>query len=121
MTASEVRSFLSETYWIIYEIRAKKSTIDYYKKVYGITVDFEDNLNKLRGYVRLAKKMIELVPDPTWREVLIKRYVDRIKCEEVADTMYYSRTAIHTITVKACELIASTLPDELFPDEFRKS
>ena len=121
MTASEVRSFLSDIHWIIQEINLKKQTIVMYKKWFDLTPVFEGNINKLRGYVSLARRMIEIVPDPTWREVLMKRYIDGIKCEEVADTMYYGRTSIHTITVKACELIASTLPDELFPDEYRKS
>lgn len=149
MTADEVRSFLSQTYPTRLEIKAKEHALlvidkmdkessymlhdnpmlsqKHFDRVRKCTslieqmkTELRDSINRLNNRQNIALQMIELVPDPIKKTVLMKHFYDGECADEVANEIGYCIKNIWRIIRFECDRIAFSLPEDLVPEEYLK-
>lgn len=147
MTADEVRSFLSLTYPTRLEIEAKKHALLMvdrmeYETAYhlhdkpmltqihfdrvrkctslfeDIRTDLSDSINWLNDRQNIVLQMIELVPDPIKKTVLMKHFYDGECADKVANEIGYSTQSVWRIIRFECDRIAFSMPEDLVPKEY---
>ena len=147
MTADEVRSFLSQIYPIRLEIEAKKRALLMINKldkessymlhdnpmlsqkhfdrvrecstlIEHMKAELNDSIYQLNDRLNIALKMIELVPDPIKKTVLMQHFYDGECADRVANKIGYSIQSVWRIIRFECDRIAFTMPEDLVPEEY---
>lgn len=135
MTPKEVKDRLSKVYWLRKEVRAKERTLEemktrathitanfspaktfssnvtskpenYAVHTYELTLDLDEDIERLNKEISIANGMIAIVKDSTARNILFAYHVQGMKLNLLEEIFHYSRTQLYVIRRNAYEEIA---------------